>query len=295
MIEKVKKFICFNQGQLVQYEFLVAAAHKKLKEHLEKNELLGESEQVNHEDVFNEMFQNVIELDEIATAFLKKILKDNVEYIQNLFNIQDLHIATKLLDYTEDKKEVYIYDFFNSYHNYDLDECNNNRSLLKENTIYEVILENDESIYYAKDLIDDYKNDKYINTNLLESQKEKFKLGNCRWDECWKENECGVKHYYNTTIVKPMTLKHNKMDEQFIESFYEDGDSVIWGFVSLDSRMTGAFEDSDKGLSKETSKNLAHIVGDTLSLYFIFYYEHIQASKTFNKAVELVLNNMHKF
>jgi len=231
MINKLRDFICFNQGQLLQYEYLIAKKHKILKEYLNEIEckkinILSEVEKDKLVNILTDLYIN-------SEKELLSILEKNFIKILSIFNIEDLSYTVELLDFNENDKNV-IYRFFDS--STEIDINNQKSSLISQNI--------------ALDNIITYGKQDFINSE----QK---------------------------SIIIPMTLRANEnLTSEFRDSFFtKESESKIWGFIYFNSPNT---------LFSNEHLDICHIISDTLSLYFMFFHDHIEGSNSFSEALDLI-------
>lgn len=234
MTKKLSEFICFNQGQLIEYEYLIAKKHAKLKNFISHfhDLAINENDFIKASNIkHNELAELLIDLYDTCATSLKIILQQNISKINTIFDLKDLNFTVELLDF--ENNQYNKYNFYNS----DLTfEENKNLDLPSESLT-------DNSIY----------------TKLIFNNEREYK----------KEN----------IVIIPMTLRNNEdLSDEFKQSFFKGSASHIWGFITI--RSSESF--SQKNI------DLAHIITDIISLYFIFFHDHTEGSQSFNKALELL-------
>ncbi len=276
-LKKIREFICLNQKELIQYEYLVSERHKDLRKYVE--------DQNNIElDKLNNLLQNLIDT---AYGNLMNILYANVDDINNMLKSigleEELNITIKTLE------NGAVLDFFRSHAN-----ANLSTTQIESNTGFSEIMKDPKCMHFIRhDLENDFINGEYNNPRLDASLREKFKEGNISWEDCWTSVEGSEeKFHYRSTLIIPMSIRVNENDdEQFIKKFsqnitHTDGVRTVWGFLCFDSTEKNVFKEMEYEL-----KHIGYIVADILSLYLMFFYNHIAGSATFNDAVELAIES----
>lgn len=231
MINKLRKFICFNQGQLLQYEYLVAKKHRLLRDYLNEIHCKKLSLSDIHKEELVKLLTNLY-IDSEKNLII--ILEKNFIKIQDIFNINDLHFTIKLLDLDENGKSVAYTFFDNSTH---IKKDNQDSFLINQNARFDSI------VTYGENHFADLE--------------------------------------HNSNIVIPMTLRANEdLTQEFKKDFFtQESESHIWGFVCFDSK---------KNTFKNEHLELSHIIADIISLYFMFFHDHTEGSKSFYEALDLV-------
>lgn len=112
MLTNLQDFICFNQGQLIQYEYLIAKKHTLLKDFLHEMKCNNYIEFKNKEQE-QCLLDLVTDLYITCEDQLLSVLEKNFEKIREIFKIEDLHIAIKLIDEDEYNRNM-VFSFFDS-------------------------------------------------------------------------------------------------------------------------------------------------------------------------------------
>jgi hypothetical protein len=230
MISKLKDFICFNQGQLLQYEYIIAKKHTALKNILNKPHY---KKTTSISDKDKDILINILTTLYIdGEKELLSVLDKNTQKILDIFGKQDLFYTVKVLDLDENENDV-TFDFFDS-------------SIKKINK---------------------------FNPSLVNQNKEIYKIINYGKRDFIDSD--------NKTIIIPMTLRANEdLTSEFKDGFFtEDNVSKIWGLVYFNTKSS-LFEKEDL--------DICHIISDILSLYFMFFHDHIDGSASFKKAFDLI-------
>ncbi len=274
LLKTIRSFICFNQKELIQYEYEVAEDHKNLRLHIENIKNININE--------NQKLINAL----VGTAYdgLTDILNENVELIRDMFasihkNAGKPRITIKTIE------ENFVLDFFRSDMTVDLRE-----SYIEENTGFSKIMNDNKDYFLCDDLEADFLNGDYINPRLDDTKKEDLRAGNISWEDCWKKiSDSDLdKHPYRSTLIIPMAIRIGDLDKpRFVQHFSDNVEQnrdsrTIWGFLCFDYPEKNIFSNLE-----DDFKDSGYIVADILSLYLMFFYNHLSGSKTFNEAMEL--------
>jgi hypothetical protein len=270
-LKKIREFVCFNQKQLIQYEYLVSERHKELRKYLESN---------SNEDEISELLQNLID---IAYGNLLNILYENVENIYSMLKSIGLEIEPNITIKTLENGAVL--DFFRSHAS-----ANLSTTKIESNTGFSEIMNDSKRMYFIRhDLETDFLNEDYDNPRLNANLREKFRRGEISWEECWTAVEGSEESFhYRSTLIIPMSIRVNENDDEvFIKKFsrnvsHSDKVRTVWGFLCFDSTEKNVFKDMEDEL-----RDIGYIVADILSLYLMFFYNHISGSETFNEALKI--------
>ena len=200
--------------------------------------------------------------------------------------ISKLKDYIKNLDYSEDNNDQIIDLLQNVY-----ETCDTNlKNILQKNILTVNKVFNLNNLKFTIALLD-FENNQFMKYNYYDSElslQENMDLEiidlenideNSIYSELIFSNE--KKEYQEKgLILVPMTLRNNEdLTKEFKESFFSNGSaSHIWGFISFQSSQD----------FKQEDLNLAHIITDIISLYFIFFHDHTEGSKSFNDALELL-------
>lgn len=272
-LNKIREFICLNQSELIQYEYLLSESHKELRKHLENHNEVNE---------VNELLQNLIDT---AYGNLLNILNENIEKIYSMLKSIGLDKEPNITIKTLENGAVL--DFFRSHAN-----ANLSTTQIESNTGFSEIMNDSKCMHFIRhDLEADFIHGEYNNPRLDVGLRDKFKSGQISWEECWTNIEGSEKKssHYRSTLIIPMSIRLNENDdEKFIKKFsqnvsHSEKVRTVWGFLCFDSTEKNIFIDMEDEL-----KDIGYIVADILSLYLMFFYNHITGSETFNKALSMV-------
>lgn len=272
LLKSIRNFKCFNQKELIKYEFLVSERHKKLRKYLDNEEIDTLTLEKLVDDLIN-----------ISYDYLLDIFKQNVTHIKNIFDSagidQEPRITIKVMEEYKTVLDIFRSEGTASF----------TTSSVNDNTGFKSIMDFSTKLnFMSNDLEEDFKNGIYKNPRLNDELRTDLIEGNINWEDCWHPLQDGddKKYAYRSTVIIPMSLKAEDSDpKEFIKHFFEDveysgGKRTVWGFLCFDYEEKNIFLDKE-----ETVENIGYIIADELSLYLIFFYNHIFGSHTFNKAL----------
>lgn len=268
----IREFICYNQKELIQYEFLVSEKHRNLR-------ILVNDENSTTENI-DDCYDDLIET---AYIGLIEIYQDNIELINNIFKDVGIPKAPKVTIKTLEDGSVL--DFFRSNRTNKFEV-----NCIEANTGFDSIMSSPKKMYYINhDLEKSFINGKYKNPRLDDNLRSNLKDKKILWKDCWKPLHDGAKDEYLSTLIIPMAIRINDSDDSlFKEKFSEkishgESSRTVWGFLCFDYPEKNILKEHE-----EDVKDVSYIIADILSLYLMFFYNHISGSKTFSKAMEIV-------
>jgi hypothetical protein len=265
----IREFICYNQKEIIQYEFLVSEKHRDLRKLVDKKNPTKEDVEKHYNMLIDTAYDGLI-----------KIYQDNIDLINNIFKATGIPKAPKVTVKTLEDGSVL--DFFrsNKPSNFDLNG-------IESNTGFSKIMSSPKEMFYINhDLEKSFLNGSYINPRLDEG---KFKEKSVSWTDYWKPLYDGSKDEYLSTLIIPMAIRINDNDDDlFKKKFSENishGESsrTVWGFLCFDYPEKNILKEYE-----EDVKDVSYIIADILSLYLMFFYNHISGSKTFSKAIKII-------
>lgn len=275
-LEAIQDFICFNQKNIIKYEYLISQLHKDLKNYFNDNQEDEDFEKklnLKYEKLIIESYTRLIDMLDMNKPLIRNIFKS----ISSGFP----RISIKSID------NDYVLDLYR-----DGDENDFRLTKVQDNTAFNEILNNNQKYYIANNLEELFLQGKYENSRLNKEQRDELADGKIDWINCWKPYTNTTKNvkYYNSTLVIPMAIRSDnldKKDKEFYEKFFKNvshhkNSRTVWGFLCLDHKSSNFFED------EETMKLTGYIIADILSLYLMFFYNYISASDTINKVFKKI-------
>lgn len=271
-INSIREFICFNQKELIQYEYVVSQKHKNLRQYLENDNF--------NKDRLDEIIQDLI-----TTSYtdLIKILDSNIPLINQLFNSVGISKNPRITIKTIEDGSVL--DFFRSHA-----EVTLSTSEIENNTGFSEIMNSSKVMSFLRNnLEEDFIKGKYKNQRLNAKLRKKLIAKEVTWEECWSpiRNDTTKVSCYRSTLIIPMAIRVNETDNAtFINKFskiiaHAENTRTVWGFLCFDYDEKNIFLNNEDEL-----KNIGYIIADILSLFLMFFYDHISGSETFNTAIE---------
>lgn len=205
----------------------------------------------------------------------------NSEYIKNMFHHPNYDKAPNIVIKTVVNNDVV--DMYRSLKNGPLAYFQ--YSSISANTGFDDIVNNKKDIYLNNDLKQSYLDKKYKNPRLTDLTQEIIEDRTIEWIDLWDKFEDGSRQPYLSTLIIPMqiskdTEKTSKSNEEFNKTFFKNyTTSTIWGFLCIDHQSRNYFSNIEDAKNM-VSKDIGYILADTISLYLMFFYNHITGSKT---------------
>jgi len=274
LLTNTKDFICYNQGEYAQYNFLVSLRHQKLKKARSKDDIKAKLDSLN-KFVFSQ-----------ADAVFTK----NFEIIKKFFSERDKELPRVCVKCHDDKKQIVdVFRDRQAYINkpYHISDNTGFNEVYKTGEAY---LNNDIPRTAMKGL---YKNPRlHIGAakNYIVSKSFSPQGPDTTWNNCWNptieagtETPSPAESCYKSTLIVPMTLLNNELSDEFKVAFKIDKKQVdlvdekpraIWGYLCLDHVERDYFK-------KDMDAALGYIFADMLSLYLITKLTYTEYSKTY--------------
>lgn len=302
----LKKHICLIQGQLAEYFFLGGEYHKTLRVSVNNYKLAKDDAE--KESTIIEIKKN----QEILKSFLKvgqakacKTTFDSLtEYFQPRFkqNLHEPRFSIKLIQ----KGEVFAFLRSNGSAN----STQPIKDAIEKNTGFKYIQETG-AYYFCNDIPGAAKSMSYNNPRLRNDgvatyentiswkSKRVFSFNepipDKNWIACWNSginngSTATPQQCYKSTLIVPMTLKHDQVSVQFWNLFNEknitipDSEKSSFGFLCLDCHEENYFD-------RETDSRVGYVLADLLSLFFVVTYTFESLSETYNEASSILAHN----
>ncbi|WP_089724943.1 hypothetical protein [Candidatus Thiosymbion oneisti] len=261
----VQKAVCFNQGEYLQYAFLTAEKHKKLK------------------DSFRETPEDGTRIGALASELVNYINSkfyedayENFKFIHAYFenrSCRKLRVCIKG-NFNVDNHSKVISVFRDAHVSYDSDaDVEKNYGFL---TIYK------NGTYFLENNIPEAAaEDRYFNPRLDNDLVKQFLSGASgahakKWEDCWTGDKEDKSSFYKSTLIIPMTLWNNDLSEEFKKLVnLENVDRTIFGFLCFDHVEADYFDE-------ENDVALGYVFADILSMYIFARLIYMESSKTFN-------------
>ena len=267
-MESLREFICYNQKQIIKYEYIISNLHKDFRKIYKDSKSTHEEINISYEKLHIESF-----------LLMENIFKENFNFIKNTFGLfdKDLRFTIKIIN------NEYVTDIYRSHNINSLFH----ESKYTENTAFDEIMNHDKKYFHSDNLEELYKAGKYKNPRLKE--KDFLLRNSIEWKDCWNDydgKKNNNKNYYNSTLVIPMSITSDNEDENsdFYNAFFkEKNESIaksktrtIWGFACFDSQQKDYFG----SLKHIDFLDLGYIISDILSIYLVYFYNYTITSKT---------------
>jgi hypothetical protein len=282
----INKSICYNQKKLSQFCFLASEKHKLIKEELNKEE--------KDVSLLREYYDNLNSFLESQTS---ETLKANFDFIKKYFsNRSDIQPRCCIKVFDEDKNI------------FTLARCSDTYPSVKDpypkeaNSAFKVISDGEE--YFCCNTIPtdfhtgDYKNSQInsVENYIKLKQQTKRKISrdeneDIEWRDCWQKVKSSdgslvhrdIKACYKSTLVIPLSLTRENLDQKFMQHFYIDPNEtrIFFGFLCLDHLH-------EKFFIEEIDSRIGFIFADILSLYFIATLTYKDYSSSHRIASEML-------
>ncbi len=274
MFSTLKEAICFNQGKYIEFEYLVGEKHKALKNALSQTNPSIEEIASCHEKLVKYIYNQ-----------LSAISKRNFEYLLRYYSLGSrsrfpARICIKLA------RDNYIVDAFRQKRIYRVES-----HPIDRNTGFKYVFDNG-TYYLRNNLPGEAIRGLYINPRLDDQRVRNYKpprfhrdIIDFKWCDCWNKDPGPIPadwnlSCYKSTLIVPMTLINNELDNEFKDSFFNVkpyNNRTIWGFLCFDHPTVNYFKEDE-------DMSVGYIFADVLSLYFLSTHIHTSISNTFGKA-----------
>ena len=276
----LRDFVCYHQGNLIQYFYLAGEYHKELKVEFRKKKKNINNIKAKARDLTN--FINESLLNAIAKSFdeMQKMFLGRHVYPPRICLKANLGTVDKtIVPLVREKRVAYASD------------C-----LVSENTGFEYVEKNGTS-YLCQNIPESAQDGFYYNPRLIVDEVANYAPNSgsnghidANWVKCWRGNRNEPKttsaedyhNCYKSTLIVPLTMWNNKLGPRFIEKFrMKDVDRTIFGYLCYDHIGIEYFDpifDVDSG----------YVYADILSLYLLVRFVYVDQSKTFNEIKSFV-------
>jgi hypothetical protein len=272
LLRLIQAVICFNQGALIEYNFLIADKHKAMK-----NAYLMNAKSRNLKALTNDLM-NYLNKDFLEITF------KNFDFAHSYFALRSKIIPRICIkgNFIVDDSQTVVSIFRDDRVPYNSD------TEVDKNVAFSSIKKNGR--YYLENNIPEavlYRN--YINPRLdvsrIKSDAVRGKRINqisADWDQYWfdyKSERKGDASFYRSTLIVPLTLWNNDLSLDFKKKVrYENIDRSIFGFLCFDHRDAGFFQEVDI--------SVGYIFAALLCIYVFDRIAVTDASETFAKVKE---------
>ena len=216
-VDLLKEVVCFNQGELAQYNYMASEKHKDMKDALS-----SENPKI------AAVGRCIRELETYLNVEMERIFTSNFDLLRKYFNGRysiEPRICVKAI---KDGSIVELVRKRGDYHNTEY-RC-------EDNTGFKDVNDKGE-FYFCNDIPGDVKKDRYRNPRLNNDKANRYKKPllnwfyqkcgreDIAWVDCWKSKKYLDKEVthpnacYKSTIITPMTLLGNKLSPDFRNRF----------------------------------------------------------------------------
>jgi hypothetical protein len=289
LVNLIGEAVCYNQLMLAQYYCLLGQKHKALKEKFIES---------SHDR--NALQQLYSELENYSYNTLRTVVSKNFGYALRSF--QDRSPLTKprvCLKLVSGETVISAFRDRKS----SLDEKYYNKS---DNTAFRKICMG-EPYYICNNVPEQAKKSLYVNARIVNKEKlstyrEPNILNNVlsriptsiihtNWKDCWEKidadpsrtdlSDLPPETCYKSTLVIPLSLKREELDQSFINQFDSIGNTreterLIFGFLCFDHQEIKFFNET-------SDVKIGYIFADILSLYLMARKTYTDCSTTFER------------
>lgn len=280
IINSLREFICFNQKHTIKYEYIISQNHKELKDYYYSQRYDEKKLKEKYESFLLESYGDLLD-----------IINSNKVYIENIFKSLGKEEVPRI-----NIKTIHHDSVLNIYSSTNL--SNFYLTKIKDNSGFNDIMFNNKISYLENNIPEKFKESRYKNPRLMESEKNNYIEGLQEWKDCWKTlnntNDSKVE-YYSSTLILPMSIRNDSKDtenKKFYNHFFKDvhqhkNSRTIWGFLCFDSNQINYF----KNKNNDDFTEVGYILADMLSLYLMYFHNHISGSKTIQDIQDTIENN----
>lgn len=275
VLRVIQKAVCFNQGKYLQYSFLTAEKHRKIKDAYRDNKFDTE----NILSLRNEL------VDYVNCKFYENT-HDNFKFLHAYFNKRkdtNPRICIKG-SFRANNKSTVVSVFRDG-----LVDYNSDVEIEKNSGFYEIYKS---GMYFLEnDIPKATATGKYFNPRINTENAKNYlglkKTKNIKeWKDCWVDASSDLSSYYKSTLIIPMTLRNNKVSEEFKALVnMANVDRTIFGFLCFDHTDNNYFD-------KENDVAVGYVFADIISMYIFTRLVYMEISKTFSD-VETWLEENH--
>jgi len=283
IVKLFNDFICFNQGELAQFNFLAGEFHKPLKDELRK--------EVINTEVLRNHFENLTEKISKLTA---EAFNSNCQTIEQYFIDRSKNPPRFCVKANKDGRVFDIFrpnpEYFSLTYSY------------KDNTGCESVVDTGK-YYICNNVPKAIQNEEYNNPRIdcIKVRRRIRDDGTFEnendWYDCWQSNSSSETNEikrphksscYKSTLIIPITLLRNKLDDSFRSHFripklnnQMEISRAIYGFFCIDHVEPNYF-------NEDLDVKAGYIFADIMSLYIITGLMFTEYSGSYNRVKEMI-------
>ena len=268
-MQTLREFICYNQKQIIKFEYEISNLHKKFRICFEDKNSTDDEKSIAYEQLYIDSFM-----------LMEEIFNANMKFIDNTFGLFDdnFRFTIKMINNKN------VIDIFRNH------EISNlfYETPYSSNSAFDSIMNKNKKLFYSDDLEKLFIEGKYKSPRLKECNIDLLITKQNTWKECWTDhnNENHINNnYYNSTLVIPMSITSDLNDHSaFATNYFSNNNEgiiktqarSIWGFICFDSKDKEFFNN----IRHFDYLDMGHIIADILSLYVVFFYNYTTNSNT---------------
>lgn len=285
LAESIRDIVCYNQGEIIQFQFLASEYHRELKEFMRENPLpLSDA-------LVRELYGRWRCLDDFLNKTLAKVVFQNFERLDAHFRkrSEGSRPHYSLFMPCDSVGQAFI-GLFRWPQDHEPSPQKLTKKIVSKNTGFSQVM-NSGRHYFANDLPKKVAAGQYDNERIrLDRAMELVREGGVaalaeRWPEVWidveGEAERRAERCYKSTYLVPITLVNNELSDDFRDRFrIKDLNKLIFGYLCFDSVEENFFDES-------ADVNVGYAVADLLSLFIVYRYVFSDLSRAFIQASQL--------
>jgi hypothetical protein len=296
VIELIKNATCTNQSKIIEYFYLAGENHRKLKE-----------SEVDHKLDFRKTLLKHLNYGLIDAA------RSNFKYIEEYFNLRGSNLPRICIkgNWSNEHDQKVIVDVIRNINS----DYQPSPSTVESNTGFQKVCSSGHWELINNIPLDAwrgaYKNPRL---NIEKLRKVLFEqtltsdsiVNRDVWRSCWNDSDQSEsKHFYQSTLIIPITLRNSELTDEFRKSIIErtDGekektiDRIILGYLCFDHEDANYF-------NSHFDVHMGYIFADLMSIYMFIRSNYTSISNTFKalkrdeikaeETLQYTLKNMRK-
>jgi MarR family protein len=278
--KQINNIVCYHQGRFIQYMYMAAEKHKKLKNELDNG---CDVAQVNEdardliEFINSEFYQ--------ATHTTFSMLKEY--FLCSRSSAPRVCLKGGFPDEASDKVRAIFRDGVVDYDS--STEAKNNTGYLQVIATGRYYLQNNIPDAFARN---EYVNPRLDGHRLSAGAGTGGGLYEPSWDELWNDyspEKAGDASFYKSTLIVPLTFWNNSLSPEFKRAVASKGDvfgstggigKTIFGFLCFDHRHVDYFVEADI--------SVGYVAADLLSMYIFTRRMYTDMSESFQRVREIL-------
>lgn len=281
---RIRQIVCYNQGEIIQYQFLASEYHRELKEFLRSRNLPLDDDSIDRLSYLRKKLENFL------NEFMASVVLRNFSYLDLYFKDRPKEILPHYSLFMPcDDTGTEVVGLFRWPQQPQLAPKPLTRKLVKENTGFFEVVRRGEA-YVSNNLPEEVYSGNYINRRICQDKVEiyrshpTFHALDENWESVWEgyDREASTpSRCYRSTMIIPITMINNDIYSDFIERFrIKNLDRLIFGYLCFDHTSSEYFEECN-------DVEIGYVVADLLSLFVVYRYVFSRLSRAFKQSLAL--------